>query len=199
MEGSLVLKLPPEIRNQTYFYMESLIAGVAQEIVGRSRYSCHEYVDGEKCVQCAKWFVWYHPELEESYPHLFKFPAQPSITKVCRQIRGETLPIFYGINGFIAIDLYSRSRNGITKPFPAVLLDWLSRIKHHLPLMSHLEMSCYRDSEQKADESITMLTDHKLAFKEGVLEPVNWWARSREDRFFTHDGGLYSGSDDDSD
>lgn len=36
------------------------------------------------------------------YFSTFKWCTQPALTRVCRQLRSETLPVYYGINAFVA-------------------------------------------------------------------------------------------------
>ena len=52
--------------------------------------------------------------------------AQPSITKVCRQIRSEALPIFYGENDFVVTAVLGWFNRGNTHV--AVASQWLSSL-----------------------------------------------------------------------
>ena len=164
------LDLPPEIRNRIYFFTESLIATHSdhKEPAGDED---ARLADGGNCVFRGRWFCRYSPihdtsRLDDHIP----FPRPPKITRVCRQIREETLPIFYGANGFDIEDWYWWEEEGVQTPFPKSLLRWLTSIRHYLHLMTSVSILCELDCVQRAHEIVTMLTDQDLPFKVGVLK-----------------------------
>ena len=158
------LDLPPEIRNRIYFFIESLV--VPQPKPG----SGLEELDGGINVYQGKIFAWYSPtETGIDYPPVH-FPRQPNITKICRQMREETLPIFYGVNRFVVMDLYEYQSDGLQPTFPTILWEALNNVKSHISLMKHVEIQCRMSSAQMAHEIIAALTDHGFDFKVGVLK-----------------------------
>jgi hypothetical protein len=170
MAGFRFLDLPPEIRNRIYFSTESLIATLSDHKQPRNGEE-ERVADGGNCVAIGCWFCRYSPihntsRLGDHIP----FPSQPRITRVCRQIREETLPVFYGANGFIIEDWYWWEDEGIQTPFPKILLGWLNSIRHHLHLMTRVAILCEIDCVQREHEIVAMLTDQDLAFEDEVLK-----------------------------
>ena len=180
MAGFRFLDLPPEIRNRIYFFCESLMASLT--VYRRpDRYEDECLVGGGNCVVRGEWFCRYSPISDKSCPgDNIPLPSQPRITNVCRQIREETLPIFYGANGFVIEDWFWYEDEGVQTPFPKILLAWLNPIRHHLHLMKSMAIFCEMDCVKRDHEMIAMLTDQDLAFKEGVLKgyrgvDFSWW------------------------
>ncbi|KAK5687713.1 hypothetical protein LTS10_001853 [Elasticomyces elasticus] len=95
------LELPPEIRDQIY---ELAV----------------------KCRDClTKDMI--RLEAKSAWAGLPRNPAlQPAITKVSRQLRGETLPMFYGINEFCVIG--NDADNGKIQSGDAQVCKWLNGI-----------------------------------------------------------------------
>lgn len=166
------LDLPPELRNRVYFYMPSLIASLPDP----ERHCPKVRADGGNRVYNGKWFYFYSPGYSKEYSEIDgkqrSMPVQPSISKVCRQIRQETLPIFYGANGFLLVDDYLTRIDGNHTPFPTVILGWLDNISQHLSLMEELSIECGFGCGQRAHEIIAVLTDRYHSLKEGVLKKI---------------------------
>ena len=170
MAGSRFLDLPPEIRNRIYFYTESLIATLSDHKQPRNQQE-ERLADGGNCVLRGNWYCRYCPihdtsRLEDHIP----FPRPPRITRVCRQIREETLPIFFGANDFVVEDWHWWKDDGVQTSFPKILLRWLTSIRHHLHLMTSVSILCEYDCVQREHEIVAMLTDQDLPFKDGVLK-----------------------------
>lgn len=159
------LDLPPEIRNEIYFHTESLIASLNEE----TTISVVDYPDEVNMVRWGKWCRRYEPVRYR--PN--RFITQPSITRVSKAVREETLPIFYGANAFIVTDLYWPEADGIQTPFPKIILEWLDRIRAHLPLMTDVEIDCHpRSCPHQAHEMVSALTD-LMPFRAGVLKSID--------------------------
>ena len=169
MAGFPFLDLPPEIRNRIYFFTDSLIATLSDHKQSR-KYEPVSEADGGNCVFREQWFCRYCPisDLWCLGGHI-PFPSQPNITRVCCQIREETLPVFYGANGFIIEDWYWEGE-GVQTHFPKILLGWLTSIRHHLHLMTSAAILCKTGCVQREHEIVAMVTDQDLVFKDGVLK-----------------------------
>jgi dihydrodipicolinate reductase len=114
------LDLPPEVRNQIYFHCESLVASRT----GAYHKSPRRNADGNH-IRTARWYAQYDPNNPAKSADLtIDFSNQPNITKVCRTIRNETLPIVYGASGFEILDLYWYRQEGVQTPFPKIVLQW---------------------------------------------------------------------------
>lgn len=169
------LDLPAELRNQIYSYMESLHADLCKD--PPTTYRRRRIADGGNttCSDGA-WWAHYAPT---SLSGGIAFPTQPPITRVCRQIRNETLPIFYGANDFVFLDSYCgdytralarENKVQVETPFPAVLMRGLGRIRGHLHLVRKLKIKSTREyCAQTAHESVAMLMDLGLPFEERAL------------------------------
>jgi hypothetical protein len=159
-----ILDLPPEIRNIIYFFVESLVAPPFD-----SNISSKELDGGNKVCEGGI-LRWYWPLEARIDIQPIQFLRQPAITKVCHQIRDETLPIFYSVNRFLILDQYYYAHDGVKTPFLNILWDWLNRIRPHISLMRHLDIECHPAyCAQRAHEIITALTDHGFEFKAGGL------------------------------
>jgi hypothetical protein len=80
-----------------------------------------EKVDGYNTVKQGRILAWYWPlEAQLDVPPI-QLPRQPDITKVCRQIRDETLPIFYGVNRVLILDQCYHAYDGVKTPFLNIL------------------------------------------------------------------------------
>ena len=101
------------------------------------------------------------------------FPIQPSITKVCRAIRSESLPIFYGANSCEVSDLYWPTEEGVQMPFPNFVSRWLIRIKPHISFIRNLEITCGEGTAQCAHEMVSFLVDH-FNFRGVAVTAVDW-------------------------
>ena len=159
-----LLDLPPEIRNQIYVE------------IGPIAFKGHDntmlyHMDAGSVVREHKWHTIYSPALGS---HKVQFPLQPSIAMTCKQIRRETLAMFYGANSFVIIDDYWYLQDGINTPFPAALLNCFSQLKAYLPLMTSVEIKCGRPNAQRAHEVVYMLTDLDLGFREGALKAAEF-------------------------
>jgi hypothetical protein len=80
-----------------------------------------------------KWYTVYDHFYRSYSEALF---VQPNISKTCRQLRQETLPIFYGANGFIIVKFGHKQRAA----FRRVLLAYCTQIKAHVSLMNDVEI-----------------------------------------------------------
>ena len=110
---------------------------------------------------------------------------QQSITRTCRQIRHETLSIFYGCNGFVIKDEYWPLKDGVRTPFLKALLDWLNSIRPYVPFIPTLILwSTVKIGELKTaqlpHELIAALTDLDYNFK---IDALHGWV----DRVLTDD------------
>ena len=169
------LDLPPEIRNRIYFYTESLVPTLVFE-----RPQSASDIDGDNCVYRGQILSGYYPRIQPSWARepAFQFPVQPNVMRTCRQIRAETLPIFYGANQFRITDLYEFYYGGLRSPFPQVLLDWLYCIKPHISLITNMQIEIRRRfSGQSAHEIVAALTD-EFAFNAGALNVCTDRARA---------------------
>ena len=106
----------------------------------------------------------------------FRSPRLPPMTQICKQIRAETLSIWFGVNKFWVKDMYMPQRHGVKTPFPKVLIDWLNSISPHVSLFSHVEIDCWPTGPQSAHEIIAALTDYGFAFRAGALR-IGQWAK----------------------
>lgn len=166
------LDLPAELRNQVSSYMESLHADLCKTtpaVPFRKR-----VVDcGNTTRDDGAWWAHYAPAYRISSG--IDFPAQPPITRVCRQIRNDTIPIFYGANDFVFMDSYWwghwNSRHvRVETPFPAVLMRCLGKIRRHLHLIRKLKITATLGySAQTAHDTVAILMDLDLPFEEGTL------------------------------
>lgn len=59
---------------------------------------------------CVNSFSIYIPDKKTSYNYERSVAQQPDLTRVCRQIRAETLPMFYGNNQFVLDGDYHDTR-----------------------------------------------------------------------------------------
>lgn len=168
-KGFRFLDLPPELRNRIYFYSESVVGTYAK---AQKAQGFDNNLDGGNRMIQGAWFVSYNPAFSAEHS-TFRFPTQPNLAQVCRQLRAETLPVFYGSTGFLVFDLYTYRWTGLHGPFVAVLVDWLKRIKPYLDLMTQFEIVCAEESAVRADEIREMLADLDLGFKDGVLQVVD--------------------------
>ena len=163
------LELPPEIRNGIYFFFESLNPSMAS-------FTCvpdldvQQNTDGNHATE-AKWYAHYDPNDWRKEDCTREFPVQPNVTKVCRTIRNETLPIFYGVSSFEIWDLYWPKEEGVEMPFPKFVSRWLMRVDPHISLIRDFEITCGRGNAQRAHEMVSFLIDH-FSFREGTVKGV---------------------------
>ena len=163
------LDLPPEIRNRIYFFCESLNPNMAS-FVTIPRYSIKQNIDGNH-AKGAKWYAHYDPDNWQKNNNTSEFPVQPNVARVCRTIRNETLPVFYGASSFEIRDLCWPEIEGVQMPFPKFVSRWLMRIKPHISLIRDLEISCGNINPQRAHEVVSFLVDH-FSFLEGTVKGV---------------------------
>lgn len=162
------LDLPPEIRNRIYSYTESLIP--------RSTTDASTPMDGGNYVVYRCMIHASYLPLESVNPYFPpSLPIQPSITRTCHQIRHETLSTFYGYNAFVIKDEYWPLKDGVRRPFPKALLDWLNSIKRYVPLIPTLVLwSTIKTGELKTaqlpHELIAALTDLDYNFQPDALD-----------------------------
>lgn len=133
-------------------------------------------VDGGNSVCYGEWLGVYCPNFASLN---VSFPFQPSITKVCRQIRQENVPIFYGANVYIFHDCYEFHEDsdefeyfGIHTPFPAMLLQWLDCNRGHIPWIAGMHIESDYFSAQENYETICALTDLDFPFKDDALQAI---------------------------
>ena len=158
------LDLPPEIRNQIYLHCESLVGPIPK---ARDNLVdvCHPI--GENRFVGGGWYGDYYPG--EPTEEAIRFLTQPAITKTCRQVRNETIPIFYGSNAIVLHDFYWPKMDGVWTPFPEVLRRLFRRIQLHVPLITCVVIDCDPGSAQAAHEVVSFLTDH-FEFGAGVVK-----------------------------
>ena len=157
------LDLPPEVRNRIYYYTTALVpalfavaasAGNDYPLVikGSLIYVLNPQDLGNDDDDDDDDGAVEHTEYE---PPLF-FPRQPDVTRSCRQVRKETLPIFYGANPII-----------LTVPqqhcdtFFKRAVTWFLRVQRHIPLMKDIHAP---------KTVIQRLQTEGLGFKGGVLK-----------------------------
>ena len=160
------LDLPPEIRNRIYFYTGSLVPTLVFK-----EPQCISVVDGGNCMYRRHILSGYYPRMWPSWAReaAAQFPVQPNVTRTCRQIRAETLPIFYGANQFLIAHEDHPHYQLRHSPFPKALFDRLNRIKPHLSLITSMQVEVpYCGCAQRAHKIVAALTD-EFAFNEGAL------------------------------
>lgn len=178
------LDLPPELRNAIYFYTQSLVPTQHALPWTPLGIAYRQVADGGNEVEDGKILGRYNPappSVMAEFPrgghdirHI-AFPTQPSITQVNRQIRAETLPIFYGANRFEILDWYGPRISGIKTTFLTLLLRWLRAIEAHIPLFKELTIDGAPGfMAQRPDEIVAALMDLGLPFKEGALIVRRW-------------------------
>lgn len=150
-----------------YFFMESL--NPAESIHGDRGLRRLRAVDGGNHTVYRCWGVDYVISGDGNAD--ITLPVQPSITSVCRQIRAETLPIFYGSNRFLLFDRILFWKHG-KDPFPKVLTTWFAMIRQHLSLMSDVGIRSLNDSD--THETVALLTDADFPSGAGVLRSFKW-------------------------
>lgn len=161
-----LLDLPPELHNRIWFFIESLVPA---HFNNDQAPLLSQVEDGNHIFQ-GKIFAWYNPHVQiqmrnqkaSTTTHFF----QPNITKVSKQTRSETLPIFYGTNTFLIADLYNQL-DGFYTPFPKILWSWLRRIKVHVPLIRRTDFRC--EHTQQTHEVFAALMDSEFDFKPTTL------------------------------
>ena len=165
------LDLPPEIRNRIYCYTWSIVPSL---IAKPERYV---YEEGAFTLNGRLLFTYAGTIRSSKEEAPFVPPQQPSISRTCRQIRSETLPIFYGANSFNLCDIGIEFANGIEGSLKDVF-KWLDVVKHHVPLMKNVIVTSYPISTQGESDEILRLLKENYAFKDGVLtikaEDTEW-------------------------
>lgn len=92
-------RLSAELRNRVYE-----LCLIPEDGAGGATYECsrsNEYMRGI-CVQTYEQHDRYSEFTSEPWGSLTSLRCQPAITRVSQQIRQETLPVYYGINEFLA-------------------------------------------------------------------------------------------------
>ncbi|KAK3696189.1 hypothetical protein LTR37_018091 [Vermiconidia calcicola] len=95
--------------------------------------------------------------------------SQPAISKTCRQIRQETLAMFYGANEFNIIEIYPKQCDDLRKPLLSFLAQWLTVIEQHVPLMNRLIIDTFGDLKP---EMIVMMKRKGFAYEAGVFKGI---------------------------
>lgn len=157
-----LLDLPPEIRNCIWFFVESLVP----THFNNDQDSLLQQVEGENSISQGKILAWYNPNFwiqtrNQEAATTFHF-FQPNITRVNKQIRSETLSIFYGANTFVFLGSNYPS-NRLHVPWPKVLWMWLRSFKMHVPLMRRVEIQT-TSRQQKVHELVAALMDSEFNF-----------------------------------
>ena len=136
------LDLPPELRSYIYHLTPDLVP----VLFPNNSWTQH----GPNWSQFGD-IVWSH-----GAPH---HPVQPAITATCRQIREETLAVFYGMNRFrISIDFVTRPQ----------VVEWFLMMQHHLHLVRDVKIVGF-PGEKYVDKMEAMLRGRGFVFAPGVL------------------------------
>lgn len=94
-------------------------------------------------------------------------PAPPAISQVCRKLRYETLPIFYGANSFRIYLAQARERSEM-EILSNKVREWMDAVAEKLPHMTKLIVENYR-GRGEGDETLRY---HHPSLKKGVYEEV---------------------------
>ncbi|KAK5714478.1 hypothetical protein LTR15_010660 [Elasticomyces elasticus] len=168
---SRFLNLPPEIRNLIYEYTMTAKGTLFVQVRLYDFWSLSQYnLVVDSCPHCYN---------KSSICQYATLPVQPPITEVCRQLRAETITMFYAVNSF-AVKTEGPSREANVDIF----VRWSNAIgSHNRQAISRLYI-CDHKEPDRGKTVKEIMTKAKLSWAAGAVEARTSRLKVKEDGYY---------------